>query len=43
MDKDSWIILSAFVVIVLGLLIYLSTTGTINIDWNSILNIKEYN
>jgi hypothetical protein len=42
MDKDSWIILSAFVVIILGLLIYMSATGTINIDWNSILNIKDY-
>jgi uncharacterized membrane protein (Fun14 family) len=42
MDKDSWVILIAFVVIVLGVFIYLASTGTVNIDWNAVFNVKTY-
>jgi hypothetical protein len=43
MDKDSWIILLAFVVIAAGLLIYMTTSGIIYVDWNAVFNVKEYN
>jgi len=42
MDKDSWILLGAFVAIGMCIFVYLSYTGTVNIDWNAVFNVKTY-
>jgi uncharacterized membrane protein (Fun14 family) len=41
-DKDFWVVATTIVGMILAVFIYLNISGYINIDWNSVFNIKTY-
>jgi|GEM_PF-2115653 len=41
-DRDSWVVIISVIFIAGAVFAYFSFTGTVNIDWKGIFNIKEY-